>query len=260
MDKEAASETSDSDFYCELAGEQKFSPTLSQTPADEIAIPDYLQNTYYWSYLNPKNINWLNQEWVVKLILWGQHNKLREAAFSEIKVGDSVLQTAAVYGEFSQSLSEHITAQGELKVIDVAGVQVDLTRQKLKTYPHAQVHLADASTFSDKSYDVVLCYFLLHEVPDKIKTLVLDNLLRHIKPNGKLVIVDYHKPHLLHPIRPITSLVFRFLEPFARTLWQQPLQALASDSDKYDWQQHNYFGDLFQKVVVTRKNKQKVVN
>ena len=253
MNKKTVSEINDSEFCCETPSNQDFNPVLSNPISDEITIPDYLQDTYYWSYLNPKNVNWLDQEWIVKLILWGQHNKLRQAAFNEILAGESVLQTAAVYGKFSKALSEHISNQGELKVIDVAEVQVDLTKQKLKDFTHAQVKLADASTFTDKTYDVVLCYFLLHEIPDEVKTKVLINLLRHIKPNGKLVIVDYHKPHILHPIRPITSLVFKFLEPFARTLWIKSLEELTSESEKYDWRKQKYFGGLFQKVVITKK-------
>jgi ubiquinone/menaquinone biosynthesis C-methylase UbiE len=253
MNKEVTSEKSEVELYTETSMDQEFNQTSPKASSGNISIPDYLKDTYYWSYLNPNNTAFLDQEWIVKLILWGQHNKLRQAAFSEIQAGVSVLQTAAVYGEFSKALSEHISSQGKLKVIDVAEIQVELTSQKLKDFTHAQVKLADASTFTDKPYDVVLCYFLLHEIPDEVKTKVLNNLLRHINPNGKLVIVDYHKPHILHPIRPITSLVFKFLEPFARTLWKKSLEELTSESEKYDWHKQNYFGGLFQKVVITKK-------
>ena len=256
MNKEVIPEDSETEFYSEQTSESQLSSSATKL-STAVNIPKYLQETYYWSYLNPKNVSWLDQEWIVKLILWGQHNKLRQAAFTEIQAGDSVLQAAAVYGKFSKALSEHITSQGTLKVIDVAKVQVELTTQKLKPYPQSLVKLADATTFKDRSYDVVLCYFLLHEVPDNVKTRILDNLLKHIKPNGKLVIVDYHKPHILHPIRPITSLVFKFLEPFARTLWKKPLQDLASEPEKYNWKKQNYFAGLFQKVVITKQQSDK---
>jgi len=253
MNKGVISEVEEVESYCEENPQQQIESTDLPKTLKKVTIPNYLKETYYWSYLNPKNVNWLDQEWIVKLILWGQHNKLRHAAFSEIKAGDSVLQAAAVYGRFSKALAEHISTQGTLKVIDVAEVQVNLTSKKLSQYSQANVTLNDASTFQDQSYDVVLSYFLLHEVPDDVKTKILDNLLRHIKPNGKLVIVDYHKPHILHPIRPITSMVFKFLEPFARTLWKRSFQELASQPEKYNWHQQNYFGGLFQKVVVTKK-------
>lgn len=217
------------------------------------SIPDYLQKTYYWSYINPRNVKWLDREAVVKTILWWQHNKLRTAAFSEIEKGSSVIQVATVYGNFCKDLARHIGDDGQLKLIDVAPIQVSNTQLKLAEFPLAEVCLADASTFKDKSYDVVLCYFLLHEIPDDYKRKVMSNLLKHLKPNGKLVIVDYHKPHWAHPIKPITSIVFDTLEPFAKTLWRQSIQDLTEKPELYDWQHTTYFGGLFQKVVVQHK-------
>ena len=156
-----------------------------------------------------------------------------------------------MYGNFSRQLSEHIGLYGKLKLIDVAPVQVQNARLKLANYPNVEVHQSDAATIKDKKYDVVLCYFLLHEIPDEYKTKVIDNLLKHIKTDGKLIIVDYHKPHWAHPIKPITSLVFDFLEPYAKTLWHRTIRSLTSDPEQYKWEHSIYFGGLFQKMVVT---------
>lgn len=217
-------------------------------------VPEYLQEVYYWGYLNPRNVNWLDREPIVKAILWWQHNKLRRAAFSEIEPGSSVLQVAAVYGDFSKDLADHIGADGRLKLIDVAPIQVSNTKVKLAGHPQAEVVLADASTLKDEAYDVVLCYFLLHEIPDDYKVKVLDNLLGHLKPDGKLVIVDYHKPHWSHPMKPILSVVFDKLEPFAKTLWRKQIRELASEPEHYSWKYDTYFGGLFQRVVVQHKS------
>lgn len=227
--------------------------TKQQQKETEPAVPKYLSEVYFWSYLNPKNINFLDREWVVKTILWWQHNKLSRAAFEPIKQGASVLQAAAVYGKFSRKLAETIGADGELKVIDVAPIQVKHTTKKLEAYPQASVELADASTLTGQSYDSVVCYFLLHEIPDDYKTKVLDNLLRHVKPGGNLIIVDYHKPHWAHPIKPISSLVFDLLEPFAKTLWRKTIPELASSPEDYNWQHKTFFGGLYQRLVVTKK-------
>ena len=35
-------------------------------------IPAYLQETYYWCYLNPRNVKLLDREFVVRTILWQQ--------------------------------------------------------------------------------------------------------------------------------------------------------------------------------------------
>jgi ubiquinone/menaquinone biosynthesis C-methylase UbiE len=225
---------------------------ISET-SDSSLVPEYLRETYYWCYLNPRNVARLDREIVVKTILWLQHKKLQQAAFSEIPPGSSVLQPAAVYGHFSKNLAQHVGTNGKLKVIDVAPIQVRNTLAKLANYPQAEVCLANAATLDDAAYDVVLCYFLLHEIPDDYKVKVIDNLLRNIKPDGKLVFIDYHKPHWAHPLKPITSLVFDTLEPFAKTLWRKSIRNLASEPERYEWRQSTYFGGLFQKVVVQHK-------
>ena len=63
-------------------------------------IPDYLQDTYYWAYINPRNVRLLDREIVVRTILWQQHNRLQRLAFAEIEPGQRVMQPASVYGSF----------------------------------------------------------------------------------------------------------------------------------------------------------------
>ena len=75
-------------------------------------IPDYLQRTYRWAYLDARNAKYLDHEVVVKMILWRQHRRLEQAAFAEIESGQHVLQSACVYGNFSKALAEHIGPGG----------------------------------------------------------------------------------------------------------------------------------------------------
>ena len=55
-----------------------------QTHADGAPeIPAYLQDTYYWCYISPRNVKLLDREIVVRTILWQQHRKLQRLAFAE---------------------------------------------------------------------------------------------------------------------------------------------------------------------------------
>jgi SAM-dependent methyltransferase len=216
------------------------------------AIPDYLRDTYYWCYLNPRNVKLLDREWVVKTILWQQHHRLARAAAAEIEPGQHVLQTACVYGNFSVALAEHIGPEGKLEVFDVAEVQVRNCRRKLENYENALVRHQDVLTVRDETFDVVCCYFLMHEMPDEYRRGVAAALLKYVEPGGKVVFVDYHKPHWAHPLKLITSLVFDTLEPFAKGLWREEIADFAGNNAHFDWRKETYFGGLFQKVVATR--------
>jgi len=215
-------------------------------------IPAYLKDTYHWCYLHPRNVRWLDREIVVRTILWQQHNKLQRLAFSEIEPGQRVLQPASVYGRFVPNLAGHIGPEGSLDVVDVAEVQVRSARGKLEGQPHAQVHHANILDFRGGPYDVVCCYFLLHEIPRDYKFRVVNHLLGKIPPGGKVVFVDYHKPRWWHPLKLITSIVFDTLEPFAKDLWWNTIEDFAAEPERFEWRTQTLFGKLFQKTVATR--------
>jgi ubiquinone/menaquinone biosynthesis C-methylase UbiE len=217
------------------------------------AIPAYLEKTYHWAYLDPRNAKYLDHELIVKTILWRQHRRLERAAFSEIEPGQHVLQAACVYGDFSKLLAEHIGPEGKLEVVDVAEVQVHNCRQKLANFSHASVRHENVLYLRDEMVDAVCCYFLMHELPNDYKSGVASVLLNCVRPGGKVIFVDYHKPHWAHPLKPITSLVFDTLEPYAKGLWRTEIAAFAGHDSRFTWRKETYFGGLYQKVVATRK-------
>ena len=227
-------------------------PARKPRAAARPEIPDYLQKTYYWAYLNPRNVRLLDREIVVRTILWQQHHKLQKLAFAEIRPGQSVLQPASVYGSFAPNLAGHVGSQGGLDVVDVAEVQVRSVTGKLAPFSHARVHHCNILDFNARPFDVVCCYFLLHEVPDEYKVRIVNLLLEKVDPGGKVVFVDYHKPRWWHPLKLITSIVFDTLEPYAKRLWWNEIRDFSTAPERFTWRKETIFGDLFQKVVATR--------
>ena len=233
---------------------KQFDPDKSETlsPAVPHKITSYLRKVYHWAYLNPKHVKFLDNELIVSSILWGNHKRLRTSLLEEIAPNSHVLQPAAVYGKFSQHLAQHLGAEGSLDVIDIAPVQVAHTEEKLKPYTNASVRLADAAEPLKTNYDVIACYFLLHEIPDNYKLKVLNNLLTCLNDKGKLVIIDYHKPGGVHPLKPLLSLIFDTLEPYAKSLWWHDIQHFITHSDAFHFHKTTFFGGLYQKVVITK--------
>lgn len=233
------------------------SALLQSTPVPAVrsgpSIPSYLEKTYHWAYLDPRNVKYLDHEWVVKTILWRQHRRLEQAAFAEIEPGQHVLQAACVYGDFSKLLAEHIGPEGKLDIVDVAEVQVTNCRRKLAGFRHTTVRHENVLHLRNETVDAVCCYFLMHELPNDYKRGVVTVLLNSVRPGGKVIFVDYHRPHWAHPLKLITSLVFDTLEPYAKDLWRKEIAAFAGYDSRFTWRQESYFGGLFQKVVATRK-------
>jgi len=220
------------------------------------AIPDYLQDTYWWAYLHPKSLWLFEREWVVNLILWGNMQKLTRAVLQELELqpNSSVLQVACVYGDFSNRLARHLgKTQSHLKVVDVAPIQVQNIRKKLKDHNNISVFHQDSTalSFSDNSLDETIVFFLLHEQPANARRKTVAEAIRVTRPGGRVIFVDYHGPQRGNPMRYVMTPILAMLEPFAMDLWREELPAfMPSEINPEQISSSFYFGGLYQKVVL----------
>jgi SAM-dependent methyltransferase len=221
------------------------------SPAD--LLPAYLREVYQWAYLTPWLTRVLDRQLVVQTILWGNAQRLINEVLARVRPGDQVFQPAAVYGDFSRQLALRVGSRGRLEVRDIAPLQVGLTRRKLADLPQARVAWGDAADPETGSFDVVACFFLLHEVPDAVKRQVTQAMLGLVRPGGQAVFVDYHRPHRFHPLRPVMQRIFAWLEPFARSMWSREIEELAGPAGQnFSWRKHTRFGGLYQTVIAAR--------
>ena len=219
------------------------------------AVPAYLREVYDWAYLTPWLAGLLDRQPVVQAILWGNAQKLIDGVLAEIAPGQRVFQPAAVYGDFSRQLARRVGRAGRLEVRDIAPLQVDLTRRKLADFPQARVAWGDASAPAETSpFDTVACFFLLHEVPDEMKSRIAAAMLSLVRPGGKAIFVDYHRPSHRHPLKPLMNKVFERLEPFAPALLEREIEHWAGPSaHAFAWRKRTRFGGLYQTVVAERR-------
>jgi ubiquinone/menaquinone biosynthesis C-methylase UbiE len=233
----------------------------ASSAADEfpthVPLPAYLQQTYWWAYLHPAAVRFFERQWLVNLILWGNFARLRDLALDEIgqSIAGDVLQVACVYGNFTERLIERLAPTGRLDVVDVAQVQLENLKGKLKDPSRIGVYHQDSTDlrFADASYDCVVLFFLLHEQPEDVRAQTVAQALRVVKPGGKVVFVDYHRPGWLNPFRYIMTAILKTLEPFAMDLWRQDITDWLPDRGRaLKVEKETFFGGLYQKVVVTR--------
>lgn len=219
-------------------------------------VPPYLYRTYHWAYLNHDTLPLLDRSWIVSAILWGNAGRLIRAACAEFSAGQQVLQAACVYGQFSRRLAERVGPSGALEIVDVAALQVGNARDKLRDLPQVSVRqadLAEPDAVATGACDGVCCFFLLHEVPEPVRCRIIENLLAAVRPGGKIVFIDYHRPHFLHPLKPVMHLVFRLLEPFATSLFDAEIPARTPMGGEFAWTKTTCFGGLYQKLVGVRQ-------
>jgi len=236
-------------------------PPTSTLTADTIAIPEYLTATYDWAYVTPEAVKRFERQWLVNLILWGNFARLRDEALDVLgsELGGKTLQIACVYGDLTTKLIHRHSAEGEIDVIDVLPVQTANLEDKLGKAGFAAdrvgIHLGNSAAmkFADASYDRALLFFLLHEQPEDVRKRTLAEALRVVKPGGKLVIVDYHRPAGWHPLWLPMRGILSTLEPFALDLWRnEVVDWFPADIKPAAISKHTSFGGLYQLIEVTR--------
>lgn len=225
-------------------------------PATPLAIPNYLEQTYWWAYVHPNAVYVFERQWLVNLILWGNFNRLRDAALEMLgtQLDGRNLQIACVYGNLTAKLRERLTADAELHIVDILPVQLENLTRKLPADSRIKLIHADSAhlPMESSSYDRALLFFLLHEMPEDVRRKTIAEALRMLKPGGQLVIVDYHQPSKLNPLYWPMQGILRTLEPYAMDLWRQPIDSwLPADVALADVQRSTAFGGLYQMLKIT---------
>jgi ubiquinone/menaquinone biosynthesis C-methylase UbiE len=219
-----------------------------------IEVPGYLSQTYWWAYVHPRAVSLFERQWLVNLILWGNFGRLRDAALDALgaRLPGRTLQIACVYGNLTDRLRARLTPGGSLDVVDVLRVQLDNLARKLPGDPRVGLIQGDSSALDieSESYDRALLFFLLHEQPEEVRRKTLAEALRIVKPGGRLVIVDYHRPGRSNPLYLPMVGILKTLEPFAMDLWRHEIAEWLPGDVVIE--KTVSFGALYQRLVITK--------
>lgn len=83
--------------------------------------------------------------------------------------------------------------------IDLSPAMVQVAQMKLGE--GAEIRLGDATKlpYSGHSFDLVTGFLTLHEMPNQIRSAVLSEMVRVMKPKGRILLIDYHPGPIRFP-------------------------------------------------------------
>src|SRR5262245_6497807 len=224
--------------------------------SESVAVPAYLAQVYWWAYMHPLAVRVFERSWLINLILWGNFDRLRDVALRAMGGPHSgrVLQVACVYGDLTPRLAQDLAPGGHLEVVDVLPIQLANLARKLPPDAAVRLHHADSANIpaADATYDRALVFFLLHEQPEAARRATLKEAVRVLKPGGKLVIVDYHRPRPMQPLRTLMRPLLARLEPYALDLWRHEISAWMPPSPSLSVRKTLFCGGLYQMLECVR--------
>lgn len=92
---------------------------------------------------------------------------------------------------------QHVGAAGQVSGIDPGLKQITRARSKAEKAGLSidfQVGVIEQLAFADQSFDIVLSTFMMHVMPDDLKRQGLAEIARVLKPEGRLLVVDFRRP------------------------------------------------------------------
>lgn len=230
---------------------------MNITKLSKVELPAYIELIYDDIYKNMDTC--LNQDssLLCSVKTFFQYRGLVDALTRELKKNQKVLQLGAVFGNQIDEVAMALSANGQYDIVDINPLQVSrITDKYWKVYPCIKVHCQNAAELKLKDkYDAVICFMLLSEVPSATKTKIINNALKMVKPGGKVIFIDWHRPLFTHPLRYLVRMHNRLYHPFVEKLWDRDIDtyALSELRSQFIWRKNTYFGRMFQKTVAVRK-------
>ncbi|BAY58343.1 hypothetical protein NIES2135_52160 [Leptolyngbya boryana NIES-2135] len=138
-------------------------------------------------------------------------------AWAELAPTEKVLDVACGTGEFEQLiLTEH--SEQNMVGVDISEKMLAIAQQKLQAYPNVTLSLASAEhlPFADQSFDVIVSASAFHYFENP--AIALAEMKRVLKPNGKIMILDWCKDYLLCRI---CDLILKVTDPAHQQCYTQ---------------------------------------
>jgi ubiquinone/menaquinone biosynthesis C-methylase UbiE len=160
---------------------------------------------YYRQAFHYQSNGWLSEEsadlydYQVETLFGGSAGAMRRQALipileflktqnpNEVKI----LDLAAGTGTFAQELKDNFP-NTQVTLSDLSPFYLKKARQRLASYSRLDFVEANAEAlpFQDNSFDVVVCVYLFHELPRRVRAQVAQEIARVLKPGGLFVFAD----------------------------------------------------------------------
>ena len=144
-------------------------------------------------------------DWAARydLLAWiftgGRERQFRERMIdlAHLQPGEAVLDIGCGTGTLALLAAERVGGMGSVQAIDASPSMIVRARRKAATrpvQPRFEVAVVEKLPFPDRHFDVVLSTLMLHHLPRPTRQQCFGEVLRVLKPSGRLLAVDFGRP------------------------------------------------------------------
>jgi demethylmenaquinone methyltransferase/2-methoxy-6-polyprenyl-1,4-benzoquinol methylase/phosphoethanolamine N-methyltransferase len=133
------------------------------------------------------------------LLTFGRIGALRDRTIemAHIAPGEDVLDVGCGTGEITMRAKVRTGPTGAVAGIDPAPEMIAMARQKADRAGldiDYRVAAVEGLPFANATFDVVMSSMMMHHLPEDLKPHALVEIRRALKPDGRLVVVDFQRP------------------------------------------------------------------
>jgi ubiquinone/menaquinone biosynthesis C-methylase UbiE len=122
------------------------------------------------------------------------YRRLLEA--TGVQAGSRVLDIGCGPGYFARMLAEAVGPEGTVVGIDAAPEMIEYASRKARRLVNSRFEIgaAEALTYPDSSFDVVVSSLMMHHVPEELRLQAVREMRRVLRPSGVLLLSDFSIP------------------------------------------------------------------
>ncbi|MGQ9800498.1 MAG: class I SAM-dependent methyltransferase [Candidatus Saccharicenans sp.] len=164
---------------------------------------------------------------LLDLLSGGTYRRFIAKAISDLALlpDDSVLDLGCGTGRNAALMLEHLGPGGRITGLDLSPEMKEQFVKRFAGEPRASFHQQriDVPFNLERKFDLAFISFVLHGFPQEVRKIILENVIRHLKPGGRLAILDYAEFNLRDK-----PLIFRWV-------FKKFECAYARDFIEFDW-------------------------
>ena len=132
---------------------------------------------------------------IMNSISFGKYHRfiVRAIGDMQIREGEHILDMGCGTGKNAALMAGYIGGKGSITGVDLSPVMEKQFLERHGEDPRMEFirHRIDIPLELPKKYDRVLISFVIHGFPHEVRERILQNAYQHLKPGGKLMILDF---------------------------------------------------------------------